>query len=88
MIHDAQYTAAEYGERVGWGHSSLPQAIGFAATARVKQLVTFHHDPGHDDLSLDRLMAQVRRSSEIPFELVPGTEGATFHLEAAPARHS
>jgi phosphoribosyl 1,2-cyclic phosphodiesterase len=81
LIHDAQYSAAEYPERVGWGHSSLPQAIGFAALARVKQLVTFHHDPGHDDLFLDRLMAQVRRSSEIPFELVPGTEGATFHLD-------
>ena len=81
LIHDAQYTAAEYRERVGWGHSSLPQAIGFAATAQVKQLVTFHHDPGHDDLSLDRLMAQARRSSEIPFELVPGTEGATFYLD-------
>jgi phosphoribosyl 1,2-cyclic phosphodiesterase len=81
LIHDSQYTAAEYRERVGWGHSSLPQAIDFATIARVKQLVTFHHDPGHDDLSLDRLMAQVRRSSEIPFELVPGTEGATFHLD-------
>jgi hypothetical protein len=81
LIHDAQYTAAEYGERVGWGHRSLPQAFGFAAIARVKQLVTFHHDPGHDDLFLDRLMSQVRRLSEIPFELIPGTEGATFHLD-------
>jgi hypothetical protein len=38
-------------------------------------------DPGHDDLFLDRLMAQERRSSEILFELVPGTEGASFHLD-------
>ena len=39
LIHDAQYGDAEYRERVGWGHSSIPQAIGFAAAAGVKRPV-------------------------------------------------
>ncbi|HEV8440114.1 MAG TPA: MBL fold metallo-hydrolase [Methylomirabilota bacterium] len=80
LIHDAQYSVAEYRERVGWGHSSLPQAVDFAAASRVQRLVTFHHDPGHDDLYLDRLMDQERHSSEPAIELIPGVEGATFDL--------
>jgi ribonuclease BN (tRNA processing enzyme) len=80
LLHDAQYTAAEYPQRVGWGHSAIAHALGFGAAARVKRLVTFHHDPGHDDLTLDRLIEEARRSCHLPFELVPGTEGATFDL--------
>jgi hypothetical protein len=49
LIHDAQYSQAEYSEHVGWGHSTIDDAIAFARLARVKRLVTFHHDPSHDD---------------------------------------
>jgi phosphoribosyl 1,2-cyclic phosphodiesterase len=82
LLHDTQYTSLEYLQRVGWGHSAIPHTLGFAAAARVKRLVTFHHDPSHDDLTLDRLMEEARSSFDIPFELIPGTEGATFDLEA------
>ncbi len=81
LIHDAQYSPLEYTQRVGWGHSAIPHTLGFAAAARVKRLVTFHHDPGHDDLALDRLVMEARSSSDLPFELIPGTEGASFDLE-------
>jgi phosphoribosyl 1,2-cyclic phosphodiesterase len=81
LIHDAQYNAAEYVEHVGWGHSSISQALAFAAAAGVRRLVTFHHDPAHDDAALDRLLEEARGTSGLPFELVPGTEGASFHLE-------
>jgi len=80
LIHDAQYTDAEYAERVGWGHSSVQQTIALAAQARVDRLVTFHHDPGHDDATLDRLVDTARRTSDLPFELVPGMEGSHFEL--------
>ncbi|HEY8172666.1 MAG TPA: MBL fold metallo-hydrolase, partial [Dehalococcoidia bacterium] len=78
LIHDAQYAGDEYEEHLGWGHSSLPQAFLFAGAARVKKLVTFHHDPAHDDAALDRLLADVR--SKCGVEMVPGTEGATFEV--------
>ena len=81
LVHDAQYTALEYPQRVGWGHSAIPHALRFAAAARVKRLVPFHHDPGHDDATLDRLVREARSSSDLPFELIPGTEGATFDLQ-------
>jgi phosphoribosyl 1,2-cyclic phosphodiesterase len=80
LIHDAQYSAAEYSRRVGWGHSGLAHAVGFAAAAEVKRLVTFHHDPGHDDAALDRLIDEARSSFKVSFELIPGTEGARFDL--------
>ena len=56
LIHDAQYTEAEYAERVGWGHSTLGHAMEFAAATKVRQLATFHHDPTHDDATIDELL--------------------------------
>ena len=81
LIHDAQYSAVEYPRHVGWGHSTMQHALGFAASAGDKRLVTFHHDPRHDDLALDRMIEDARRSVDLPFELVAGTEGARFDLE-------
>jgi phosphoribosyl 1,2-cyclic phosphodiesterase len=80
LIHDAQYTEVEYRQRVGWGHSTIDQALHFAATAGVKRLVTFHHDPGHSDAMLDRLTEEASRAGGLPFELIPGTEGLGFEL--------
>jgi ribonuclease BN (tRNA processing enzyme) len=68
-------------ERIGWGHSTITQAIGFATAAGAKRLVTFHHDPGHDDATLDRLVEDARRSLALPFQLIPGVEGASFDLD-------
>jgi phosphoribosyl 1,2-cyclic phosphodiesterase len=78
LIHDAQYTAEEYPERVGWGHSSLPDALSFAAAAGVRQLLTFHHDPAHDDATLDRMIAEAQAARTLPFELAAGAEGESF----------
>jgi phosphoribosyl 1,2-cyclic phosphodiesterase len=80
LIHDAQYTPAEYLTHIGWGHSTLPQAIAFARTAGVKRLVPFHHDPAHTDDMLHRLFDEISRTSKLPFEVIPGREGVTFEL--------
>lgn len=80
LIHDAQYTGTEYLTHVGWGHSSLSQTIAFATKAGVKRLVPFHHDPGHSDELLDLLLDEARQASTLSFELMSGTEGASFQL--------
>jgi phosphoribosyl 1,2-cyclic phosphodiesterase len=80
LIHDSQYTDAEYEERPGWGHSSISQAIRLAALAGVHRLVTFHHDPSHSDTLLDDLMDDARRRGPMPFELIPGQEGMSFRV--------
>lgn len=80
LIHDAQYTSEEYTERVGFGHSSLPQAFAFAALVEVKHLVPFHHDPAHTDDELDRLIGETMASARPQFAVTPGVEGGTFDL--------
>jgi phosphoribosyl 1,2-cyclic phosphodiesterase len=80
LIHDAQYTADEYDERVGWGHSRVGDAVGLAAMAGARKLVTFHHDPAHDDAELDAMVADAQRLAPPALEVLPGREGATFRL--------
>ena len=60
LLHDGQYFEAEYPEHVGWGHSSVADAVGFARIAEVGELVVFHHDPLHSDVALDDLGARAR----------------------------
>ena len=55
LIHDAQYTAAEYPAHLGWGHCSIPDAMVFARRAEAGRLMLFHHDPLHSDDMLDAL---------------------------------
>lgn len=87
LIHDAQYTAAEYEEHVGWGHSSVRQAVAFACQAQVRHLLLFHHDPMHSDAEIDCLVAMARREA-CPHLCVTGAcEGEVFHL-APPAAAS
>jgi len=67
LIADAQYTADEYAGRCGpcrkgWGHNAVEHATALAEAAGVKQLVLFHHDPSHDDASIDGLEAQARQA--------------------------
>jgi phosphoribosyl 1,2-cyclic phosphodiesterase len=62
LIHDGQYDEREYPERVGWGHSSVFDAVAFARRAEARQLVLFHHDPTHDDEGLDRLGEHAREA--------------------------
>jgi phosphoribosyl 1,2-cyclic phosphodiesterase len=80
LIHDAQYTAEEYAERVGWGHSRVEDAVWLAELGGARRLVTFHHDPGHDDTMLDRMLDGARVEAPAGLDLIPGREGATFSL--------
>ena len=55
LLHDSQFTEDEYPDRVGWGHSSVAHAVGFARKANAGRLVLFHHDPDRTDVEVDRL---------------------------------
>lgn len=80
LIHDAQYTDAEYATRVGWGHSRVADAVALAAMSRARRLVTFHHDPGHDDDQLDEMVADARRLAPSGLEVIAGREGTIFSI--------
>ena len=77
LIHDAQYTVDERSSRIGWGHSSIDEAVAFANDARVAALAPFHHDPTHSDADLDHLFHSVNGNR---FELIPAAEGMTLRI--------
>jgi phosphoribosyl 1,2-cyclic phosphodiesterase len=79
LVHDAQYTDEEYRQRVGWGHSSVGDAVSFATRAAVERLVLFHHDPEHDDPWLDRLVAEAVAAAP-GIEVTGAREGTTYRL--------
>jgi len=87
LIHDTMFSAEEYPRHIGWGHSSLPQAVAFADAAGVKRLMTFHHNPSHNDEQLDRLFADAAASSP-RFELLRGAEGVSVELSASTTRYA
>jgi phosphoribosyl 1,2-cyclic phosphodiesterase len=80
LLHDSQYDEGEYAERVGWGHSTVRHAVAFARAAQVKRLVTFHHDPNHDDARLDEMVDEGRVLADGAVEVIGGTEGMRFEL--------
>jgi len=53
VIVDTMYTDEELPSKAGWGHSSWQQGVRLAEEAGAGQLCLFHHDPEHDDASLD-----------------------------------
>jgi phosphoribosyl 1,2-cyclic phosphodiesterase len=64
LIYDSTYSDEEYyspkSPKIGWGHSTWQEAIKIAASANVKTLVIFHHDPAHDDDYLDQVGLQAK----------------------------
>jgi phosphoribosyl 1,2-cyclic phosphodiesterase len=85
LIYDAQYTAAEYPARRGWGHSTPDEGARLADAAGVGQLVLFHHDPGHDDWQLAGIEAATR--ALFP-HTVAAREGLTLTLAPPVAQHA
>jgi phosphoribosyl 1,2-cyclic phosphodiesterase len=83
LIHDGQYTDEEYPDHIGWGHSSVSDAVSFAQRAEAERLIVFHHDPLHDDAALDRLQAFARDSwgtGRAGDEVSLAVEGTTIEL--------
>jgi hypothetical protein len=46
----------------------------FSAMTEVRQLMPFHHDPGHDDAQLDGMMAEIGERAPSA-QVLPGREG-------------
>jgi phosphoribosyl 1,2-cyclic phosphodiesterase len=85
LIHDCQYTDAEYPAHRGWGHSSVSDAVAFAHRARSTRTLLFHHDPGHDDARLEAIGEEaasqwIRRGGEGSMEMA--REGRMIEIAA------
>lgn len=83
IIHDSQYTAAEYSQKIGWGHSPVTYAVDVALAASGKRLALFHHDPARGDTELDRVLGMCREqvaAAHGTLEIVAAAEGQLIEL--------
>jgi ribonuclease BN (tRNA processing enzyme) len=80
LLHDAQYTTEEYVNRVGWGHSTMKDAIQFAEMSNVKNLLFFHHDPSHTDDYLATEMNKELESQTVDFNVGLASEGDQYFI--------
>ncbi len=80
LIHDAQLWPDELLMKQRWGHSTPEYALEVARQAEVETLVLFHHDPSHDDGSVDEMVQRLgERGSEIGVGCVlAAAEGQTL----------
>jgi phosphoribosyl 1,2-cyclic phosphodiesterase len=77
LIHDAQYTQAEFAQRRSFGHSAVEYAMGLATHAGARALLLFHHDPSRTD---DQLDAVVGAHQGVELEVVAAAEGMVLSL--------
>ena len=83
LIMDGQYDRREYVERTGWGHACIEDTVAAAASANVKQLCIFHHDPGHDDARVLQKIAGARQQAQeagSPLKIEAAREGMEIFL--------
>lgn len=90
VIHDAQYIAAEYPKKQGWGHSTVEYAARMAELAGARRLALTHHDPLRSDEAVERVMADLRASLAArgsALEVFAAAEGQDVELagDAGPA---
>ena len=60
VIQDTQYTPEEYPKKIGWGHGSADYVTDVAIMAGARRLALYHHDPLHDDETIDQIVEYCR----------------------------
>ncbi|MGE3540553.1 MAG: response regulator [Candidatus Tectimicrobiota bacterium] len=89
VIHDSQYTATEYPQKLGWGHSTVEYAVDVALAAHVKRLALFHHDPLRHDDALDQIVEVCRQrvlARGGTLEVFAAAEGQVIELPETASR--
>ena len=78
LIHDSQYTTAEFAEKSTWGHCTIDYALWLAEHCHVGTLALFHHDPTRTDVALDEVARCVQGAADgLGFEAFVAYEGLT-----------
>ena len=86
VIHDAQYLAAEYEAKRGWGHSTVEYAVAACRSVGVRRLALTHHDPTRDDDAIDQIVSTLRGDAAAKasaMEVFAAAEGQVLELSAA-----
>jgi len=59
LMIDAMYTDEEASSRIGYGHSSISQALKISKECGAVNVRFVHHDPYHDDEFINKLEASI-----------------------------
>ncbi len=79
-IYDSAYTASEYPNHVGWGHSTPDEGVRLAAIAGAKRLALFHHNPTRTDAQIAEIERRLPKKAPFAFA---GRDGMEFVFKAA-----
>lgn len=81
LIHDAQYTQAEFSQKSHWGHSTYDYALSVAVRADARMLAFFHHDPRRSDGELDRIEREFQTcNTGLGLRIFAACEGETLQI--------
>jgi len=85
LIFDAQYTEEEFKSKIGWGHSTYNRAVEVALAANVEHLILFHHEPQHDDDTIDTILQNAiefakRLNPDSSLKITAAYEGLTLKV--------
>ena len=80
LFHDGQYTDEEYKSKIGWGHSSVNDAIAFGGECKVKKMAIFHHDPLNSDDRLEEIYEEAITQTKPSYPVILCKEGEEFEL--------
>ena len=58
LIHEAQYTPEDSRLKVGWGHSSIPNAAALLLHTKCPRWIITHHEPQHSDETIADMATQ------------------------------
>ena len=87
VIHDAQYTPAEYASKIGWGHSTPQYAVQMCREAGVGTLALTHYDPTRTDAQVDAILEELRAAAPPGdrLNIVGAAEGMVIEVTGASA---
>ncbi len=81
LVLDAQYDRNEITSKVRWGHSSHMESVQLAVKAHARRVVLFHHDPAHDDRTLDRMGLEAQSNAQgSGIEVIVAKDGMLLDL--------
>ncbi|MBI2169892.1 MAG: MBL fold metallo-hydrolase [Actinobacteria bacterium] len=83
LIHDAQYSIEEYEQKRHFGHCTIQYAVHVARECGVRTLALFHHDPYHDDATLDELLGVARSAAGSSVEVIAAHEGLVISFASS-----
>jgi phosphoribosyl 1,2-cyclic phosphodiesterase len=83
LIHDSQFLPTEYEEKKMWGHSPFNYSVELAMKSDSRLLVLFHHDPDHDDETIDeilKLSEKIIHTSSKNIKCLAAKEGLSINI--------